>query len=287
VNYRHVYHAGNFADVLKHVVLSLVIEHLKQKPAPFRVIDTHAGVGLYDLSGLEAGKTGEWRDGIGRLVAAEPLLAVADLLRPYLGVVAELNAEAQAGTSGILTQYPGSPMLARRLLRAGDALVANELHPEDAASLKALFARDSQVKVLSLDGWQALRATLPPKERRGVVLIDPPFEEAGELDRLVRGVSDAVARFATGTLLLWYPIKDPRPIAAFHRAVAGLGLPKLSLVELMLRAAADADRLNGTGLVMLNAPFKLQAQLAVLMPFLTGVLRQGAGASWRFETLTA
>lgn len=287
MNYRHVYHAGNFADVLKHVVLSLVIEYLKQKPAPFRVVDTHAGVGLYDLSGLEAGKTGEWRDGIGRLVAAEPPLAVAELLKPYLGVVAELNAQAHAGTSGVLTQYPGSPMLARRLLRAGDTLVANELHPEDAASLKALFARDSQVKVLGLDGWQALRATLPPKERRGVVLIDPPFEEAGELDRLVRGVSDAVARFATGTLLLWYPIKDPRSIAAFHRAVAGLGLPKLSYVELMLRAPADADRLNGTGLVMLNAPFKLQDQLAVLMPFLTGVLRQGAGASWRFATLTA
>lgn len=287
MNYRHAYHAGNFADVLKHVVLTLVIGHLKLKPAPFRVIDTHAGVGLYDLASLEAEKTGEWRDGIGRLIAAEPPPAAAGLLKPYLDAVAELNADAPARPPGGLALYPGSPMLARRLLRAGDTLVVNELHPEDAASLKALFARDRQVKVMSVDGWQALRATLPPKERRGVVLVDPPFEEAGELDRLLRGVSDAVARFATGTLLLWYPIKDPRPIAAFHRAVAGLGLSKLSYVELMLRSPADADRLNGTGLVMLNAPYKLQDQLAVLMPFLTDVLRQGPGASWRFDTLTA
>src|SRR3990170_5575144 len=163
MNYRHAYHAGNFADVLKHAVLALVIEHLKRKPAPFRVIDTHAGVGLYDLSGAEAATTGEWRDGIGRLFGAALAKPVAELLAPYFSVVRQENP------SGRLERYPGSPLIARRLLRRGDRLIANELHPEDGDSLRRLFAGDPQTKVLALDGWVALKALLPPKERRGVV----------------------------------------------------------------------------------------------------------------------
>lgn len=303
MNYRHAYHAGNFADVLKHAVLALVIEHLKLKPAAFRVIDTHAGIGRYDLAGLEAGKTGEWRDGIGRVLAAAPKGAVGEVLAPYLDVVRALDAETQTATSSAsagaamageertLRFYPGSPMLARRLMRRGDVLVANELHEEDRQRLAELFAGDPQTRVLGLDGWTAIKSLLPPRERRGVVLVDPPFEQPGELGRLARALSDAARRFATGTVLLWYPIKDERPIAEFHREVAGLasslgvGAGKLMAVELMLRPPVDTDRLNGTGLVVLNPPFTLAGKLELLLPFLAKTLVPDGKARGRIVAL--
>jgi len=279
MNYRHVYHAGNFADVVKHAVLALVVEHLKLKPAPFRVIDTHAGIGLYDLSSEPAQKTGEWREGIGRVMEAELAPPVADLLAPYLGVVRELNAD------GPLLRYPGSPLIARALMRDTDRLIVNELHPEDQQELKALFARDRQVKVRELDAWTAVKALLPPPERRGVTLIDPAFEEAGELDRLVAALSEAAKRFAGGTYLLWYPIKELRPVATFRRKVAALALPKALAIELMIRGGEDETRLNGAGLIAVNAPFTLAANLKILLPELARVLVQGKGAGFRLEEL--
>lgn len=270
MNYRHAYHAGNFADVLKHVVLSLVIEHLKLKPAPFRVVDTHAGIGLYDLSGVEAGKTGEWRDGIGRILAAEPKGAVGEVMAPYLDVVRALNEDGGA-SAGDLRFYPGSPLLARRLMRRGDVLVANELHEVDRGLLAETFAGDPQTRVLGLDGWTAIKSLLPPRERRGVTLVDPPFEQPGEFARLSRALADAVRRFATGTVLLWYPIKDERPIGAFHRDIADLA-GRIIAVELMIREPFDAERLNGTGLVVLNPPFTLASKLELLLPFLSRTL---------------
>jgi 23S rRNA (adenine2030-N6)-methyltransferase len=280
MNYRHVYHAGNFADVLKHAVLALVIEHLKLKPAPFRVIDTHAGVGLYDLAGTQAQKTGEWREGIGRIRGQELPASVAGILAPYLDAVA---AENEGDT---LARYPGSPKIARRLLRRDDVLVANELHPEDCASLRALFARDGQTKVLGLDGWDAVKSLLPPKERRGVVLVDPPFEEAGEAQRLVEALANAARRFATGTVLLWYPIKEERAAFRLKRDCTLLGLAKLYSAELLIRAANNPAELAGTGLVVLNPPFTLHEKLAVLMPFLAARLGQGHGATSRLAWLS-
>ena len=282
MNYRHAYHAGNFADVLKHAVLALVIAYLKQKPTAFRVIDTHAGIGLYDLSGAEAQKTGEWRDGIGRLLAADALpAAAARQLAPYLDVIRELNPQ------GTLTSYPGSPLLARRLMRSGDPLVANEFHPEDAIALRRLLASEPDSKVLELDGYVALRSLLPPKERRGLVLIDPPFEETNELQRLIGAVSDFTRRFATGTLMIWFPIKDPRNIDEFHRTLVKLALPKLLAVEILIREPRRVDMLNGCGLVILNAPYTLAVELDTLMPVLVRLLQQGPGASGRVEALTA
>lgn len=281
MNYRHAYHAGNFADVLKHVVLTLVIEHLKLKPRPFRVIDTHAGIGVYDLSGTAAQKTGEWREGIGRIIDAEMSDTAARSLEPYLAQVRRLNAP------GTLTRYPGSPMLAHRLIRDCDRLVANELHPEDHAELARLFARDRDTKVLALDGWTALKSLLPPKERRGVVLVDPAYEQPGELDRLVDGLSQAVRRFATGVFLLWYPIKDVQAVAAFRRKIAALGLPKAIAVELLVRRPDDAARLNGAGLIVVNAPYTLSSQLDVLLPELARLLAQGDGAAGHVEELCA
>lgn len=279
MNYRHVYHAGNFADVLKHAVLALVIAYLKRKEAPFRVVDTHAGTGLYDLAGEEAQRTGEWRDGIGRILAAAPPADIAAILAPYLDVVAAENADSSS-----LSRYPGSPLIARRLMRRGDRLVANEAHPEDAASLKALFAKDPAAKVLALDGWMALKAVLPPKERRGVVLIDPPFEAPGEARRLVEGLAAAHARFATGIVILWYPVKDMRAARALRRDAAALALPKLLSAELYVRTPRERE-LSGTGLLILNPPFTLEASLAALLPYLARTLARGEGAGSSLDWL--
>jgi 23S rRNA (adenine2030-N6)-methyltransferase len=282
MNYRHAYHAGNFADVLKHVVLTRVIEYLKRKPAPFRIIDTHAGSGRYALHSEEAAKTGEWKAGIARLLGpdAPPLPAeVAGLMAPYLDAVRAENG------AGALRLYPGSPLIARRLMRADDRLVANELHPEEHARLKASIGRDRRVKVLQLDGWLALKAQLPPNERRGIVLIDPPFEEERELARMAQGLAEGLNRFATGVYLAWYPIKDPRPVARFHRDLASLPGARMLRVELMLRRPADLDRLNGCGLVVANPPHVLDAELASILPVLTQCLGEGRGAHFNLAPI--
>lgn len=295
MNYRHAYHAGNFADVLKHLLLSLVIVHLRRKDTPFRVIDTHAGAGLYDLDSVEARKTGEWREGIGRLLDADIPQEIADILQPYLDVVSKFGCEPGSTlrttghggieADGVLTRYPGSPIIAAELLRPSDALIANELHPEDRNSLERALAQYRHAKVTGLDGYVALKSNLPPKERRGVVLIDPPFEEPGELQRLVGGLRQGVKRFATGTYMLWYPIKDPTTTSAFKQDVAGLGLEKLVAVEFFIRRPVDIEKLNGHGLIVLNPPFTLRADLEKVLPFLGGLLGQGEGASFAVEAL--
>lgn len=276
MNYRHIYHAGNFADVLKHVALSLVIEHLKLKDAPFRVIDTHAGTGLYDLASEEAQKTGEWLGGIGRLLAAEPPPEIAAALAPYLAVVRGENGGAET-----VARYPGSPLVARRLMRPSDRLVVNEAHPEDVARLAAVFAKDRQTKVMNRDGWTALKALLPPTERRGLVLIDPPFEEQGEFQRLLEGLAAAHRRFATGTVILWFPIKDLRAVERFSRDAAVLDIPKLLLAELRIDAPRDEGPLAATGLLILNPPFTLEAKLKVLLPYFASLFARGQGAACR------
>jgi 23S rRNA (adenine2030-N6)-methyltransferase len=280
MNYRHAYHAGNFADVLKHAVLALVIEHLKRKEAPFRVIDTHAGAGRYRLASAEAAKTGEWREGIGRLIGpdARPLPdQAARRLRPYLDAVAAENNEGAA-----LATYPGSPSLALRLMRPQDRLIANELNEEERKGLERALGRDARAKVMALDGWVALKSLLPPRERRGLVLIDPPFEEERELERLTRGLSDALERFATGTYIAWYPIKDVKPVARFRKAVAAMSLPKPPLcAELFVRRPSDPDLLNGCGLLIVNGPYTLADDLGVLLPELSRRLARAPGATYR------
>jgi 23S rRNA (adenine2030-N6)-methyltransferase len=282
MNYRHAYHAGNFADVLKHATFALVIEYLKRKQAPFRIIDTHAGSGRYPLTSVKAAKTGEWQGGIGRLLGpgAPPLpSAVGRRLAPYLDAVRAANS-GQA-----VRVYPGSPLIARRLMRAEDTLIVNELHPEERAQLEMAVAGDRRIKVLALDGWIALKSLLPPKERRGIVLIDPPFEQDGEFVRLAEGLAQGLRRFATGLYLAWYPIKDPKPIARFHNAVAALKGPDMLRVELMLRRPTDTDRLNGCGLIVANPPHMLVHELAGILPELTRRLGDGNGAHYRLDPI--
>ena len=272
MNYRHAYHAGNFADVMKHVVLALVIAHFKQKPAPFRVIDTHAGIGAYDLSGEEAQKTAEASDGIVKVMGARFSPDVSALLADYLDVVRSLNS------GGEIIRYPGSPLLARSLVRGCDSIVANEFHGEDHLLLSQLFRRDEVVKVMGIDGWVALKSLLPPKERRGIILVDPPFEERDEFERMAQGLRDGLHRFRTGCYLLWYPIKGETACDVFNNLVRQSETASVLNVTFMIRAARDTRILNGCGMTIVNPPFELDRKLQLVMPALARVLRRGDGA---------
>jgi 23S rRNA (adenine2030-N6)-methyltransferase len=274
MNYRHIYHAGNFADVLKHAVLARLVRYQQNKDKAFRVLDTHAGIGLYDLSSEEAQKTGEWQTGIGKLMHAELAAPVADLLEPYLSSVRELNPD------GGVKLYPGSPKLTRLLLRPQDRLSAMELHPDDARALSRQFEGDFQVRVTELDGWLALGAHLPPKEKRGLILVDPPFEIAGEYERLVDGLAKAYRRFATGTYCLWYPIKKGAPIKDFHEQLQALEIPKMLCAELSVRSDRE-EGLSGSGLIIVNPPFTLKDELHTLLPVLKTIMAQDRYASQR------
>jgi 23S rRNA (adenine2030-N6)-methyltransferase len=275
MNYRHVYHAGNFADVFKHAVLALIVSHLGRKEAPFFTLDTHAGIGAYDLDSIEAGKTGEYRGGVARVLDAAGHPAE---LAPYLAAVRALNA------GGRLRWYPGSPALVRALLRPQDRMAVVELHPEDCDLLRRRFAGDRQVKVHHMDGYAALKALLPPPERRGMVLIDPPFEVKDELERLQDGLRQAFKRWPTAAYVVWYPIKGREPVARFHAALAAEGGPPTLVAELLIRPDDDPFRLNGCGLALVNPPWKLDEALAGLLPWLTATLAPQQG-SHRLEWL--
>lgn len=279
MNYRHAYHAGNFADVVKHAVLARLVEYLKQKDKAFRVIDTHAGIGRYDLASVEAGKTGEWQGGIGRLTEARLEPQAAAFLQPYLEAVRAQNPD------GGLKHYPGSPLIARHLLRNQDRLTAVELHPADAARLKSIFAGDFQTRVIELDGWLALGAQLPPKEKRGLVLIDPPFEEEGEFSRLVEGLRKAYRRWPGGIYALWYPIKDRKAVTAFRAALKETAIPKLLDIAFEIRPASDESSLDGSGLVVVNPPYTLEGELKVLLPALHKALAVRQPSRWTLDWL--
>ncbi|MBB4228321.1 23S rRNA (adenine(2030)-N(6))-methyltransferase RlmJ [Rhizobium mongolense] len=275
MNYRHIYHAGNFADVLKHAVLARLIRYLQKKDGAFRVLDTHAGVGLYDLSSEEAQKTGEWQDGIGRIMEADLAPQVAGLVEPYLSAVRELNPD------GGVRYYPGSPKLSRMLFRPQDRLSAMELHPEDYIRLHRLFEGDHHARITELDGWLALGAHLPPKEKRGIVLVDPPFEEDGEYERLVDGLARAYRRFPGGTYCLWYPLKKGAPIKELHEALQVTQIPKMLCAELSVRSDRGVTGLTGSGLIIVNPPFTLKDELHALLPALKDHLAQDRFASQR------
>lgn len=250
MNYRHAFHAGDFTDVLKHTILALIIGHLRSKDAAFCVIDTHAGTGLYDLEGDPARRTGEFQRGIA------PLLSVPcpdPALQPYLDTVTALNPD------GGLRWYPGSPRVAGQGLRDQDRMVLIELHPDDHASLASAFAGDRRVSVRHADGYASLKALLPPRERRGVVLIDPPFEEPDEFDRMIGALRDGHRRWATGIFALWYPIKDRPAVWRFHEALARLAIPKTLAIEMTIHPEDTHLRLNGCGMIIVNPPWRLAA----------------------------
>lgn len=274
MNYRHAYHAGNPADVFKHAVLVALVRRLQDKPKPLCLIDTHAGVGLYDLAADPARRTGEAATGIGRLLADPSTPAP---LRDYLALVR---------AAGAPRFYPGSPALARLLLRPTDRLLLNELHPEDAAVLKRWADDDPRIAVHGRDGYEALKALLPPTPRRGLVLVDPPFEKTDEFARMVKGLAAAHRRWPTGHIALWYPIKHRAPVDAFHGDLAMLGIPGLLAVEWLWRAPDDPARLNGNGLILANPPWGMEERLVPLLAALVETLGQAPGGDARLTWLT-
>ncbi len=264
MNYRHIFHAGNFADVFKHVVLSLLLKSLHRKDAPFCYLDTHAGAGRYDLSSAAAQKTGEYRDGIKCLWNNSPIPELAD----YLAAVHALND----GDS--LRYYPGSPRVARFFLRPQDRAVLLELQPEECSQLKSEFAGDPQVTVQGQDGYGGLKAYLPPSVRRGLVLIDPPYESDREFEQVIEGLRNAHARWDSGMYALWYPIKSRPPVERFHRMLVATGIRKILLLELSPYPEDLAFRLNGCGMVVINPPWKLDEALQSVLPVLLEQMRQ-------------
>ena len=270
MNYRHIFHAGNFADVFKHVVLSLLLKSLQRKDAPFCYLDTHAGAGQYDLSSEAAQKTGEYREGIWRLWDVNPLPELAE----YLAAVRAVNAD------GTLRYYPGSPAIARFFLRPQDRMVFLELQADECTLLQARFAGDRQVVVQRLNGYAGHKAFLPPKERRGLVLIDPPYESDNEYEQVVAGLRVAHERWASGIYIVWYPIKNRPLVARLHRAVIATGIRKILLLELCPYPDDTVLRLNGCGMIVVNPPWMLEEALQALLPKLLELLRgHSAGRS--------
>lgn len=268
MNYRHAFHAGNFADVVKHALLCNLLDYLKRKEKPFRVYDTHAGRGLYDLGADEASRTGEHVDGITRLAASpvwnDPLFA------SYRFAVEEARAEFGE------TAYPGSPLIARRLLRRQDRLSAYELHPDDAAALAGTFAGDPHVKTIELDGWLALGAHVPPKEKRGLVLIDPPFEQADEIERIALALRRAHDRWPGGVYAVWYPIKREAQHRRFHALLRESGIPDIVAADFTREPFGAEERLIGSGLVVVNPPFTFRGDAVAIMRALVPVLGRGS-----------
>ena len=354
MNYRHAFHAGNFADVIKHAVLARILTYLHGKPAAFRVIDTHAGAGLYDLTSEEAQRGGEWQDGIGRVIDAEFSAEVAALLAPYLDIVRAFNVQtddaqaldskapdaealgekvadppaiarlpfsapldkpmrgeapprdanrvqgrhknAVAGTvvdapsraplrHASLRAYPGSPLIARALLRPQDRLIACEMEPGAHAALINSLYRDEQARVVDLDGWLALNAFVPPSARRGLVIVDPPFEQRNEFDRYIAAMRQALQKWPNGTYLLWYPVKDVARAEAFIAQIAQ-AVPdrdKLLRIEIQIAAPHNESGLVRTGLLIVNPPWVLERELALILPALTDVLARDEAARFWLE----
>jgi len=268
-------------------VLARILTYLHEKPAAFRVIDTHAGAGLYDLTGDEAMRSGEWRTGIARLMQARLSDSVAALIAPYLDIVRAFNPQRD------LAAYPGSPLIARALLRPQDRLVACELEPQARKQLIRALHRDTQARVVDLDGWTALPAFVPPQERRGLLLIDPPYEDRGEFKRLADGFSAAYAKWPTGIYLLWYPVKERRATDTLAQHVARIANAtetadaKCLRVEFSVAPSTSESGLVSAGLLIVNPPWTLASELKAILPELEKPLGVGGAARFRVELTRA
>lgn len=271
MNYRHAFHAGNFADVVKHATYAWVLARLAEKPKPFAAIDTHAGLGEYDLHADQAARTGEWREGIARL-------------RDALGEAPEALAPYAASLAGLAPRwYPGSPRVAAAHLRPDDRLILCEKHPEDSETLRRTFSGEANVDIRAGDGYAALKALLPPAERRGVALIDPPFEAADEFEKLAAALRRGLKRFPTGVFLAWYPIVDRQGPDALVAAFASGGIKRVALCEIEWAQAPSGKGLRGCGILSVNAPWRYEAAMREIWEWCAS--RFAPGAKTRIETL--
>ncbi len=271
MNYRHAFHAGNFADVFKHVFLVRLLSYLALKESAFRVIDTHAGEGAYDLASTEAARTGEWRGGVGRLAALREDDPAWPLIAPWLALLGPRDAQGRPAL------YPGSPLIAQKLMRPQDRALFCEKHEATFAALRKRFARDRRIKTLALDGWSGLNAFLPPPERRGLVLIDPPFEATDELDRLGAAFAQAFRKWPTGVYALWFPVKAARTSEKLTAALRAAGATRLLTLECAV-APMSADGLTSNGLALVNPPFTLAGEAERILPTLVRLMERAPGA---------
>ena len=279
MNYRHAFHAGNFADVFKHALLLRILLYLMRKEQPLRFIDTHAGIGRYDLAGDEALRTGEWRNGIGKILTSQPPPEIAELLADWLAIVGPHNGEGRPAL------YPGSPDIARALLRPQDRIALNELHEVDNSKLQRLLGRDERVRIGAMDGYAALNAWTPPVERRGLVLIDPPFEERNEFGRIVAGIGRAWKKWPTGCYAIWYPVKDKALIGQFYAGLQGVGAKQILRLELGISPPLETGPLTASGLCVINPPFALADEARVILPWLLNTMADTGEGYWLAEHL--
>jgi 23S rRNA (adenine2030-N6)-methyltransferase len=275
MNYRHAFHAGNFGDVLKHVVLMMLVEHLKKKPAPFLYLDTHAGGGLYDLSEAEAQRSGEYKGGIGRLLELPEAV-----LPPDVAAYVRLVRECAGPGNSAITAYPGSPLILSMLRRPADRLVLAETHAKEAQSLRALLGRGRLVSVLESDGYAALKAQLPPRENRGLVLIDPPYESDQEFDRILAALETGYDRWPTGMYCVWYPLTERAAPVRFRRDLERSGIRRVLNATLSVLPDDAAVGMRGAGVTIINPPWMLDERLTELLPDLHRLLvPEGTGGS--------
>jgi len=271
MNYRHGFHAGNFADVFKHALLARLLIYLSRKETPFRVIDTHAGEGAYDLSADEAQRTGEWRGGVGRLAALSDASAeVRALLAPYLDCLGPLDPEGRPAL------YPGSPAIVQKLMRPQDRAIFCELRPDAFAALRCRFARDARIRTIEIDGYMGLGAYVPPKERRGLVLIDPPFEREDEFAAAFDAFTKAYSKWSSGIYALWHPSKSDPDVRKLYDRLRASGIRRI--LRLSFSVGGNEAGLRMSGMVVVNPPFRFEEEARTLLTFLAGRMTQGAGA---------
>ena len=270
MNYRHIFHAGNFADVLKHLVLMLVLEHLRKKDKPFYVMDTHAGLGLYDLKSDQHKRTQESAEGVLKLLGDD--VKCSDDLRRYIDLVKSFGVD----------KYPGSPSVIQKMLRAQDRAVVNELHPDDYQTLRWNFRDDGKVEVKNQDAYALIKSSMPPPIKRGLILVDPPFEKRNEFELMLKGFWQGYKRWPIGTYALWYPIKDEETISMFYEALSESGIPKIMVAELFIRPF-EQGKFCGTGLVLVNPPWGLKETLERCLPELVDLLSLQDGSWSVFE----
>jgi 23S rRNA (adenine2030-N6)-methyltransferase len=264
MNYRHIYHAGNFADVLKHCVLIALSQSLQKKNSPIFYLDTHAGVGKYDLTTAIAKKTREYENGIARIYHLRNCPSAVSV---YKSIVRSVNPQTKT-----LHFYPGSPLITRALMRAQDEMVLTELHKDDVQTLKDNFYQDKQVAVHHTDGYQGLKAFLPPKEGRGLILIDPPFEVENEFAQITDGLQAALKRFPAGVYLVWFPIKNQGEVSNFYAELKNIKCKNILAIELTVSERAVNSGLTSCGLVIVNVPWQFEIELKPVVSWLFNAL---------------
>ncbi|MFZ7235178.1 23S rRNA (adenine(2030)-N(6))-methyltransferase RlmJ [Avibacterium gallinarum] len=278
LSYRHSFHAGNFADVLKHIVQMLIIESLQQKDKGFYYLDTHAGVGHYRLFGNEAEKTGEYKEGIGRLWDQTEM---PEEVARYVALIKKLNYGGKS-----LRYYAGSPLIVAHLLRPQDRALLTELHPADFPLLRNNFKEFDNVTTKRDNGFQQIKATLPPKERRGLILIDPPYELKEDYDLVVKAIEEGVKRFATGIYAIWYPVVLRQQAKRIVKGLENTGIRKILQIEMAVRPDSDQRGMTASGMIVVNPPWQLEAQMKKILPYLTKTLVPEGTGSWKVEWIT-